>query len=315
MLVTLEHHPLDEDTSTWGTHVWSVQDWRMQQEVIADLGVAYPTTVGTEIRLVDMFNLIFLPSANDMVSAFAYSVFDDNDAFVAAVDVWADAHALTSLEFAEPTGLSEQNIATPSDALRIGQLALAHPVISQFISRDQAFIEGIGLVENTNPLLGVDEGIVGIKTGRSASAGFNLIVAQEQPIAERQVTAISVTMARPSLEERERSGRTMLALMESLPHEIEVARGSETVGTITDWQGIEYPVQMAENTVTTILLPGEQVTRSVTVDVSSKGDADAAVGTLTLLTPEGELTAPLISTYAHVEPGLWWRITHPGILF
>src|SRR5690606_34825763 len=142
---------------------------------------------------------------------------------------------------AVPSGMSEANVASPADALRIGRMALEHPVVSQFISMESAHIPCIGFIENTNPLLGNTPGVIGVKTGRSSSAGINLVVAQERELDERTLTQISVTMGRGSLAERELSGRDMLVLLDTLRETTEVITEGFEFGTITDWQGNTYP--------------------------------------------------------------------------
>ena len=311
MLVALDHAPLDPDASTWGTHAWSLDDWNRQQEYIADLGVAFPTTVGAEIPLEDMLTLIFLPSANDMVSAFTYRVFPDNAAFITAVEAWAAEHHLASLRIIEPTGLDERNVASPADALRIGRMALEHPVIARFLATPVATVPGYGLIENTNPLVGNTPGVVGVKTGRSASAGFNLIVAQDADLEGRAFTQLSVTMGRASLAEREASGREMLALLDTLPTQVDLVEPGTEVGVIIDWQERSYPI-VTDAAVSATLLPGETATRSVNYTLE---EGSSGTGSVTVMTPGEDFESDLYTTYEHSEPSLWWRLTHPSIIF
>ena len=311
MLVALEHDPLSPDLTTWGTHTWTVDDWRRQQEVIADLGVAFPTAVGTEISLVDLLTLIFLPSANDMVAAYVYSVFPDNTAFIDAVDAWAAEHDLGSLRILEPTGLAEGNVATPADVLRIGRMALEHPVISQFIAMESADLPQYGRIENTNPLIGNTPGIIGVKTGRSLSAGFNLIVAQETAYEDRSFTQLSVTMGRESLSERKQSGREMLAMLDTLPTEVDIVHDGAEIGTVTDWQGNVYPITTTAS-VSTVLLPAETATRSIEHSLTESAQWE---GMLLVTAPDETFEVELHTSYQHTEPSLWWRVTHPSIIF
>ncbi|WP_217133666.1 hypothetical protein [Leucobacter chinensis] len=317
VLVCLDAAPLDPDLSTWGTYTWTEADRERQEAFIADEGVAFPMPVGTEIPLTDLFTLIFLPSANDMVTAYAYTVFDSNDAFVTAVHAWAEKNGLDSIEFREPSGMDEGNKASPSDLVRVGRIALKDPVITQFITQESAYVEGAGYVENTNPLLGVEQGILGIKTGRSLSAGFNLLVAQERTSNGRSYEQISATMGRGSLRERADSGREMLGELDKLPLSVAPLQAGELLGTLTDWSGATIEVTAADAATEVTLLPGESVTREgLTVKTPETAENGAAVGTITVSTPAGEEQIDLVTTAPLTQPDLWWRVTHPGdVLF
>ncbi|KAM9861918.1 D-alanyl-D-alanine carboxypeptidase family protein [Leucobacter sp. BZR 635] len=312
VLVAQEAEPLGpgEDGPSYA---WTAADRERQEHYLSLDGVAYPIPVGTEVSLREMLTLIFLPSANDFAAAYAYSVFGDNDGFVAAVSDWADRHGLDSLEMVEPTGMDEGNRANPADLIKIGRMALQHPTISEFTSTQSAIMPwGIGLIENTNPLLGELPGMLGVKTGRSASAGFNFLAAQQDTAGDREVVKISVTLARPTIADRAQSGRDMLAALAQLPQDAQVVTEDEQVGTLTGIDGTTVPL-VAEVSASATLLPGESATRTVTL-AEGAATADTA-GSITVAAPSGEVTVPIRRDGALTTPDLWWRLTNPGLLF
>lgn len=311
VLVAQEAQPLapGEDGPSY---TWTAADRERQEQYLSLDGVAYPIPVGTEVTLREMLTLIFLPSANDFAAAYAYSVFGDNDAFVAAVNDWADRHNLESLEFVEPTGMDEGNRANPADLIRIGRMALHNPTIAEFTSTQSAVMPwGIGLIENTNPLLGELPGMLGIKTGRSASAGFNFLAAQESTADGREVVKMSVTLARPSITARAQSGRDMLAAVELLPERVEIVAEGEELGTLVGPDGSSVAL-LAAGEASTTLLPGESVTRSVVLDEQA---VSGELGEITVTTPSGDIVVPIRGEGTLTAPDLWWRITHPHVLF
>ncbi|GAA2824979.1 D-alanyl-D-alanine carboxypeptidase (penicillin-binding protein 5/6) [Leucobacter komagatae] len=312
VLVCQEREPLapgDEGR----TYTWSAADRDRQNGYIALDGVAYPIPVGTEVTLREMLTLIFLPSANDFAAAYAYSVFGDNDTFVAAVRDWAERNGLESLEMVEPTGMDEGNRASAADLVRIARMALNNPTISEFTGTQSATMPwGIGVIENTNPLLGELPGMLGVKTGRSDSAGFNFIAAQSDMAGEREVVKISVTLARPSLQARAQSGREMLAAIGELPLPVEVVRAGEQIGTLTGVDGATVNVTAASAASTT-LLPGETTKR--TVELRDDAATAESPGTIRVEAPTGPIEVALKRDGELPEPDLWWRITHPSELF
>lgn len=314
VLVCQEKEPLDPGADG-PTHVWSEADAARQQEYLAEDGVAYPIPVGTEITLREMLKFIFLPSSNDYAAAYAYSVFGDNDSFIAAVDKWKTSHGFDSIEFVEPTGMDEANRANASDLLRIGRLALNNPTIAEFTKMPSAEMPwGVGLIENTNPLLTELPGMLGVKTGRSSSAGFNYIAAQESEVSGRKVVKMSVTLGRASKSDRAQSGRDMLGDIETLPQQTSlVTKGSE-VGSATAADGTVVSLVAASDASAT-LLPGETASVDINLVDLAPGAAGQNAGSIRITSPSGEEEIAVVTTSDIAEPDFWWRFTHPTAVF
>lgn len=320
VLVAQEARPLAPG-SDGETFVWSEADAAQQAEYIALDGVAFPIPVGTQVTEKQMLTLALLPSANDFMAAYARSVFGSNEALVAAVDAWKQKHGFDSLEFVEPTGMDEANRATAADVVRIARLALQNPTITQFTSLASAEMPwGIGTIENTNPMLGELAGVVGLKTGRSSSAGFNLAAAQVSDARGREVTKISVTLGRGSAEERAQSARDMLAAMDQLPQLVEVVAAGTKLGEAVAATGERLPLETA-SAAGAVLLPGEAATLEAPPVMDAGPDqavptaADAPVGAVTVVAPTGEQEIQVVQVGSFAEPDLWWRVTHPAALW
>lgn len=341
VLVALEERPLAPGTEG-ETIVWTEADVALQAEYIALDGVAYPIPVGTEVTEHQMLTLIFLPSANDFAAAYARSVFGTDEAFLAAVEAWAAENGLDSLEFVEPTGMDERNKASAADLVRLARIALQNPTVTQFTNLVSAEMPwGIGTIENTNPLLGELPGMLGLKTGRSLSAGFNLLAAQRADAHGREVTKISVTMGRGSVEERAQSGRDMLAAMESLPQLVPLISAGTEVGEAVSVTGQREPLATAA-AASAVLLPGEAATFEAVLGetaIAAPDQADApgaepgtepgtengteagsetggsVVGSVKVVSPAGTELVPVTQLGTFTEPDLWWRVTHPASLW
>lgn len=306
VLVGIEEQPL-EPGADGPVYTWTQHDRERQDYYISLDGVAFPIEVGTKITMRQMLTFIFLPSSNDYAEAYANWVFGDNETFLAAVEDWKERHGFDSLEFVEPTGMDEGNKANVTDLLSIARMVLENPTLAEFTGTASAEMPwGIGVIENTNPLLTTEPDIIGVKTGRSLSAGFNFIAAQRAEAGDREIVKMSVTLGRGSVEERAQSGRDMLALIDPLPQQVEVTTEGEQVGTITSVDGQVVRLLVSEST-SVWLLPGEAATRTVSAsrDGSSISIEAPGVQSDVLIHHEGEIT----------EPDLWWRLTNPGLLF
>lgn len=306
VLVGIEEQPL-EPGADGPVYTWTQHDRERQDYYISLDGVAFPIEVGTKITMRQMLTFIFLPSSNDYAEAYANWVFGDNETFLAAVEDWKERHGFDSLEFVEPTGMDEGNKANVTDLLSIARMVLENPTLAEFTGTASAEMPwGIGVIENTNPLLTTEPDIIGVKTGRSLSAGFNFIAAQRAEAGDREIVKMSVTLGRGSVEERAQSGRDMLALIDPLPQQVEVTTEGEQVGTLTSVDGQVVRLLVSEST-SVWLLPGEAATRTVSAsrDGSSISIEAPGVQSDVLIHHEGEIT----------EPDLWWRLTNPGLLF
>lgn len=313
-LVCLEAQPVAPGDDG-PAHVWSAEDRARQDAYLARDGVAFPIPVGTEVTTRQMLMLALVPSANDFAAAYAYAVFGDNETFVAAVDDWAARNGLGSLELFEPTGMDERNVASPGDLVKLARLALAHPTISEFAAMPRAELPwGIGEVESTNPLFGMLPGIVGAKTGATDVAGYNLAAAQRTTASGRELVQISVVLGRDSDEDRASASAALLAALAAMPRPVETVTEGERIGTAATADGIEVPL-LAEASAQSVLAPGEGAVRTVRFKEIAAGASGRTAGTILIDAPAGSAEVAILTGSAISDPGYWWRLTHPALVF
>ncbi len=315
VLVALEAQPL-EPGANGPAYTWTQADRERQDYYLSLDGVAYPIPAGTEVTMREMLQFIFLPSANDFAAALAYWVFGDNDTFLAAVDDWKTRNGLESLTLVEPTGMDERNQANAADLVRIARIAVADPTVREFNGMQSAEMPwGVGTIENTNPLLGVVPGVIGVKTGALNVVGYNLVLAQQVDAYGREIVHISVTLARPTKEARAESGAEMLGLMAPLPQQFELLPdGATEVATVTTVTGERIPL-VSTDPASAVLLPGETATLSLELGEIDTSAAGGAAGEWIADTPTGETRIGIVTAAAARQPGFWWRFTHPAELF
>lgn len=314
VLVALEAEPVAPGTDG-PTHVWNDADRIRQEEYIAVDGVAFPVPVGTEMTTRQMLELALIPSANDFAAAYAYSVFGDNDAFLAAVEDWTARQGLDSIRLYEPTGMDERNVASPADVLQLARLALNDPTVAEITALSHADLPwGIGRVDSTNPLHGVLSDVRGVKTGRTSVAGWNLAAAQGSSAAGRDLVKLSVVLGRETEYGRLNDSIAVLSALESAPQQLPLVTEGEEIGVATTIDG--HNVQLiASGTADATLVPGESATRKTTLDALDAGSAGQEAGAVSVATPTEELAIPVVTTAEIVTPDFWWKFTHPAKLF
>ncbi|WP_449279436.1 D-alanyl-D-alanine carboxypeptidase family protein [Leucobacter sp. GX0328] len=315
ILVCMDAKPL-EPGAEGDTYVWTEEDAARTDSYLAVDGVAYSIPVGTELTQRDMLKFIFLPSANDYAHAYALWTFGTNEAYLEALAAWTAEHGLESISLIEPTGMEAEDVASAADLVRVARLALANPTIAEFNGMKYADMPwGVGIIENSNPLLGVVPGVIGTKTGTLNSFGRNLIVSQQVDALGRPITNISVTLGRQSNEERAASGAEMLEAMAPLPQEVPLLAEGTTVGEATLIDGSTVPLITA-GSASAVMLPGEEATFEVVLGVAqTASEAGSEIGTVRVATPTGVQEVPVVTGGAISEPDFWWRLTHPRIVF
>ncbi len=308
-LVGLEAAPIEPGTDG-PIYTLTEADAALVDEVLAQDGTFAPAPVGLELTTRQILDLILVPSANNYAISYGRWIFGSDEAFVAAATNWLARHGLDSVHIEEASGLSDNNVATPADIVRLARIALSEPTIAEVVGQSVIQIPELGEITTTNRLLG-DPGVIGLKTGTTFPNGYSLAAAQHDEIDGRGLVAIAVTMDRADSDARAGDTRAVLAAMAITGQPVQLAEEGTRIGTVTTWTGVEVPL-LIEADLSTTLVPGESATRTVTV----KGEAAASakgtkIGSIAAVTPSGDEQVSVVTGAAITVPDFWWRFTHP----
>ncbi|HBI63912.1 MAG TPA: D-alanyl-D-alanine carboxypeptidase [Clostridiales bacterium] len=249
---------------------------------------------GEQMTLDDMLKSIAVASANDAAVAVAEHLGGSEEAFVAQMNARAKELGCTGTTFVNPNGLDtdgEETRTTARDLALISAELLRHEDILNYTSiwmdsiRDGAF----GLA-NTNKMLRVYKGMIGLKTGYTSTAGFCI-----SAVAERDgMRLIAVVLGEPDKESR----NTDIAAMLNYGFANYV-----TVPMLEDGQELEpIPVEMGEKESVRVRLADEtpllmkkaekeQLTRNIDLEeqVQAPVKEGQKMGELVLLRGKEEL--------------------------
>lgn len=145
-----------------------------------------------EITVRDLIHASIMSSDNVATKALARTCGLTNDEFVRRMNVKAESLGLTGTRFVEPTGLSEQNVATAEGVARLLNAAAANPIVSAIMQKQSyAFVSNRRThhLVNTNRLLRSKWRVTGGKTGFINEAGYCLVTSVETPTGAA-VTAV-----------------------------------------------------------------------------------------------------------------------------
>lgn len=312
VLVGLDAAPV-EAGSDGPSYTVTDTDAALIDEVLAQDGTFAPAPVGLELTTRQMLDLILVPSANNYAISYSRWIFGSNEAFVEAASDWLARNGLDSIHIEEPSGLSDNNVGSPADIVRLAKLALENPLIAEVVGQSSVDIPGLGEITTTNRLL-VDSGVIGVKTGTTFPNGYSLAAAKRVDISGREHIAVAVTLDRPDGEARATDTRAVLAAMAESGQDLTLVTAGERIGKVTTWTGEVVPLIASDN-LATVLVPGETVKRTITLSTVGAGARGTEAGSIRASGPGGESSVAVLTDEAIATPDFFWRFSHPGALF
>lgn len=312
VLVGLEAAPVEAGTAG-PSYTLTEADAALIDEVLEQDGTFAPAPVGLELTTKQILDLILVPSANNYAISYSRWIFGSNEAFVEAATDWLARNGLTSMHVEEPSGLSDNNVGSASDIVRLAKIALEQPLIAEIVAQSSVDIPGLGEITTTNRLL-ADAGVLGVKTGTTFPNGYSLAAAKRLDIFGRELIAVAVTLDRPDGEARAADTRAVLEAMALSGQEVALIEQGTPLGTVTSWTGEEIQLVAGEG-LTAVLVPGESAKRTIALDGVAAGERGSTVGTIRATTPAGKSEVSVVTAAEISEPDFFWRFAHPGVVF
>jgi len=145
-----------------------------------------------QITVRDLIHASLMSSDNVATKALARTCGLDPMEFVRRMNVKADSLGLTGARFVEPTGLSEQNVATAQAVAKLLRAAAGNEIVSTIMQKEQyTFTSNRRLHQlvNTNRLLRSKWRVTAGKTGFIQEAGYCLATNIQAPTGT-EITAV-----------------------------------------------------------------------------------------------------------------------------
>jgi D-alanyl-D-alanine carboxypeptidase len=140
------------------------ETWRISESAELKSRNHEDIEVGTELTVKDFLNLMLVASSNK--SAYALAEMTSERKFVDLMNQKAQEIGLENTVFADPSGLSPENISTAKDLAKLTKYILRnYSRICKITQRNQIDIEGIGRIINTSQLVREIPETVCSKTG------------------------------------------------------------------------------------------------------------------------------------------------------
>ncbi len=197
------------------TYTITREDIASMTEYIAEEGSVLPLLIGMKLTQYQAMQRMLLASDNNMADLLVEKIFGSKVAYVAYAQAMLTRMGLRRTVVADASGFSPATASTPAELVMIGIAALNNPVLAAIVAQAQAQLPVVGLIHNTNQLLG-SHGVLGIKTGTTEEAGHCLLFAARYAAADgHPVTLVGVILGETSASSLYRDSR---ALLESAQH-------------------------------------------------------------------------------------------------
>lgn len=173
-LAVLQKKPLD-NKSQGPTIAFSSKDIDIYWQVVGQDGVALPVSAGQKLTEYQVLEAMLLRSANNMAISLTNWAFGSQRAYADYANKMLKQLGLDHTVVVEASGLDKGSRSTPSDLMRLADLAMKSPVIRDITAKTGADIPGLGSIKNTNMLPGLSESVKAIKVGLTDEAGSCLL--------------------------------------------------------------------------------------------------------------------------------------------
>jgi D-alanyl-D-alanine carboxypeptidase (penicillin-binding protein 5/6) len=195
-LVLLEKRPLQLGESG-DIITLNEKDLQYFNDYYAKLGTVTAVTIGGTMSQYEALEAILLPSSNNMSDTMVDRYFASMEEYLTYANDYLQRNGLNNTIVADASGFSPGSKSTPSDLVKLGQLALKNPVIKEIVAKPFTTISVGGDIPNYNQLIS-EPNVIGIKPGTTDEAGYCLLFAANFPdAAGNTVTVITATIGHP----------------------------------------------------------------------------------------------------------------------
>jgi len=313
-LVLLADHPLSPGEQGPAIPV-TAQDVATYNTDLALAESVVPVTAGEQLSELQAIEAMLVPSADNIADLVAAWDAGTEAAFVAKMNAMAQSFGLTSLRFADASGLSAQTVGTATDVMGLGERAMANPVIRSVVAMPSVVLPGLSKPAPTYDFDLFADGIVGIKTGSDGPAGGCFAFAADVTVDGKATLAYGAVLGQTSTPSSLDKAMTVtLGMVKGLDRVLGGVRllaPAEPVGTLRTTWGGSVPVSTAKG-LDLVAAPGERPTLHF-VPRSSRplGDRVAVgtvVGTLRVGVNGATTTLPVVADGSVGGPTLGWRL-------
>lgn len=262
-----------EKGATGETITITQSDYDRYRWYVANNGSNVAVTIGEEISEYDALMAVLLVSANNMADTLAEWAFGSLEAYKdyasKMLTEWKINNTVIGID---ASGFDASTTSTVADLAQIGAKVLENPVLAEIVNTKEYHFPGVGLLENTNKLLG-ESNIVGIKTGFIGdSSGYCLVTGY---LMGDNIVTVAV-LGELSREASFADSLAIINTAQELLKEQTIVRTGDVVGYYDSWWTGKVAIKANKdlnvigwaeaNTQTNLEMDGQSGTLNVIID-------------------------------------------------
>jgi D-alanyl-D-alanine carboxypeptidase (penicillin-binding protein 5/6) len=281
-------------------------------EALAEGGSVAPVVNGMKLSQRDAMLAMLLASGNNYAESLIVWAFGSEQAYLAAAAEWLTDQGLADTTVADASGISPDSVSTAANLVELAKLVTANPALAAMVAIPTIDLPVIGPIENTNTLIGT-LGVSGIKTGMTDVAGSCLLFSADVQVGSETITLVGVVLNGVS---RAAVNSAVAALIESvIPgfQQITLTEAGEPFGSYTTPWGQTAGV-VAAKSAAALVWSDTPITGTADVESMQLGLTGDDIGSVDYLVGDTTVTVPLELDSDLTDPGLFWRLGHPGEL-
>ncbi len=261
---------------------------------------------------------LLLPSANNVATLLAEWDAGSESEFVAKMNATARRLGLSDTHYVDASGFDAATVSTAKDQVRLALSAIRLPAFDTIVATKYVTLPVAGVQRNLDALLG-SNGVVGIKTGTTNSAGGCFVLAARIRVGHRLVTVAGAVLGQPATAQEPTILDAALhaagVLAKSIPHVLKsfggVVRRRTFAWLRAPWAG-KVPVRAA-GVPPLVGWPGLPVRITVVPDLPLDAPVQKGQGVGYALVEAGHQRArlTLVAARALPLPSVGWRLMHP----
>lgn len=310
-LVVLEARPLAAGEA--GPAItFTDADIDLYYKSLAENGSVAPVVSGMVLSQREAFEVMLLPSANNYAASLAVWAYGSESEYLRAANAWLQSTGLTETIVADTSGISSNSVSSPANLVDIAKLVVANPVLAEIVAMPQAVLPTIGVVTNTNRLLG-RAGVDGIKTGTTDVAGACLLFSTELTVGTETVTVVGVVLGGNTHSELNDAVSALIGSVTGGFQNVNLVAKGDSFGSYTTAWGQSAEAVAAED-ASVLVWSDAAITGVTTARTVSLGQAGDSVGVVSFAAGDQQVSVPLVLDAPLTDPGAGWRFSHPGEL-
>ena len=274
--------------------------------------------VGKQVSVEDLLQGMIIQSGNDATVALAEHVAGSEETFAALMNKHAEEIGLTGSHFLNSTGLPDaDHYMTAKDIARLAALVIAkYPEYYHWYSQKEFTFNDITQY-NRNKLLWRDDGVDGLKTGYTESAGYCLVTSAKK----EDMRLITVVLGTGSANARVDASQALLSYGFRFFETHKLYDAGTQLTSSRVWKGSRETISLGLDEALYVTIPRGQykaLDASMSIDnriVAPVSEGQSFGAVLVKLGDEIIADQPLVSLQDVSEGSFWQRISDEALLY